>query len=109
MYWSSTHTWHNQQLQCNCFCNNNTTHHTTSQHNTTMGASYNILGKQVASQWLAIATLAGVVGGIKLNSFLAADAPAADAPAAPAPAAGELDVEKAINDFLASSDDKTSA
>ncbi|KAG0689168.1 hypothetical protein C6P40_005469 [Pichia californica] len=74
-----------------------------------MGASYNILGKQVASQWLAIATLAGVVGGIKLNSFLAADAPAADAPAAPAPAAGELDVEKAINDFLASSDDKTSA
>ncbi|KAG0679088.1 Vacuolar protein sorting-associated protein 29 [Pichia californica] len=67
-----------------------------------MGASYNILGKQVASQWLAIATLAGVVGGIKLNSFLAADAPAADAPAAPAPAAGELDVEKAINDFLAS-------
>lgn len=71
-----------------------------------MGAVYNILGKNVPSHYLAIGTLAGVVGGIQLNSFLGSQQPAAPAtPAAtPAAASGELDVEKAINDFLASND-----
>lgn len=81
-----------------------------------MGAAYNILGKTVQPHWLAIGTIATVVGGANLNSILSAvgAAPAAaPAPAAattPAPAAGgELDVEKAINDFLASSDEKKEA
>ncbi|TID30433.1 hypothetical protein CANINC_000944 [Pichia inconspicua] len=72
-----------------------------------MGAVYNILGKNVPSQYLAIGTLAAVIGGVQLNSFLGSQQPAAPAtPAATTPAAadGELDVEKAINDFLASND-----
>lgn len=70
-----------------------------------MGAVYNILGKNIPSQYLALGTLAAVVGGIQANSFLGSQEAAAPAPAAAAPAAeGELDVEKAINEFLASSD-----
>lgn len=76
-----------------------------------MGAAYTILGKNVPSHYLAIGTLTAVIGGVKLNSLLggSGDAEATPAPAAAAPAAaasGELDVEKAINDFLASSDKK---
>lgn len=76
-----------------------------------MGAAYNILGKQVAPHWLAIGTLATVVGGVKLNSFLGASKTAEEPVATPAPAAasGELDVEKAISDFLASNDEKKEA
>lgn len=82
-----------------------------------MGAAYNILGKSVQPHWLAIGTIATVVGGVNLNSILssvgAAPAPAATpAPAAAAPAApagGEFDVEKAINDFLASTEEKKAA
>lgn len=72
-----------------------------------MGAAYNILGKMVPSHYLAIGTLATVVGGVQLNSLLSgAEAPAA-APVAPAAtSSGELDVEKAINEFLASSEEK---
>lgn len=85
-----------------------------------MGAAYNILGKSVQPHWLAIGTIATVVGGVNLNSILssvgaapapaATPAPAAAAPAAPAaPASGEFDVEKAINDFLASTEEKKAA
>lgn len=74
-----------------------------------MGAAYNILGKMVPPHFLAIGTIGAVVGGITASSYLgkteeADTAPAA--PAAPATEAGELDVEKAINDFLASNDKK---
>lgn len=76
-----------------------------------MGAAYNILGKQVAPHWLAIGTLATVVGGVQLNSFLGSSksVPEPAANSAPAAASGELDVEKAINDFLASNDEKKEA
>ncbi|GMM29298.1 hypothetical protein DAMA08_020140 [Martiniozyma asiatica (nom. inval.)] len=70
-----------------------------------MGAAYTILGKAVPSHYLAIGTLASVVGGVKLNSFLgASEKPAAAPAAAPAAPKDELDVEKAISDFLSSSE-----
>jgi F-type H+-transporting ATPase subunit k len=77
-----------------------------------MGAAYNIFGKMVPPHYLAVGTIAAVVGGVKLATMGDSDKAAAPAPAtpaaAPAAADGELDVEKAINDFLASSD-KTEA
>lgn len=74
-----------------------------------MGAAYNILGKNVPSRYLALGTIATVIGGVQLNSLLGSSEPAKATPA-PAPVAasseGELDVEKAINDFLASNDEQ---
>jgi hypothetical protein len=75
-----------------------------------MGAAYNIMGKLVPPHYLAIGTIGAVVGGVQLNSFLSKSSKpaAATTESAPAPAStgndGELDVEKAINDFLASND-----
>ncbi|GME69248.1 hypothetical protein B5S28_g1678 [[Candida] boidinii] len=66
-----------------------------------MGAAYNIFGKSVQPHWLAIGTIASVVGGIVGPKLFAAPADAA-APAATAapveskPADGEFDVEKSI-------------
>ena len=64
----------------------------------------------VPPHYLAVGTIAAVVGGVKLATMGDSDKAAAPATPAAAPAAadGELDVEKAINDFLASSD-KTEA
>nr|C0HK67.1 RecName: Full=ATP synthase subunit L [Ogataea angusta] len=67
-------------------------------------APYVIFGAKVPPHWLAIGTILTVVGGIygpKAFSSPAAAAPAATPAAAPS-SEPELDVEKAINDFLAS-------
>lgn len=73
-----------------------------------MGAAYNILGKMVPPHFLAIGTIGAVVGGVTASSYMGGKSEEKNAPAAPAAApaaeAGELDVEKAINDFLASND-----
>ncbi|AWU74222.1 uncharacterized protein C5L36_0A08200 [Pichia kudriavzevii] len=74
----------------------------------TMGAAYNILGKLVPPHYLAIGTILTVVGGVQLAT-LGGDKESAPAAAPKAPATssskdGELDVEKAIADFLASNE-----
>ncbi|GME67920.1 unnamed protein product [[Candida] boidinii] len=64
-----------------------------------MGAAYNIFGKSVQPHWLAIGTIASVVGGIVGPKLFAAPADATATTAAPVetkPADGEFDVEKSI-------------
>ncbi|OWB49871.1 hypothetical protein B5S33_g1595 [[Candida] boidinii] len=68
-----------------------------------MGAAYNIFGKSVQPHWLAIGTIASVVGGIVGPKLFAAPADATAATAAPVeskPADGEIDVEKSIKYVL---------
>lgn len=70
-----------------------------------MGAAYVILGKNVPARYLAIGTIASVIGGVQLNSFLgSASSTGESAAPAAAPKAqeGEMDIEKAINDFISS-------
>lgn len=67
-----------------------------------MGAAYVIFGKSVPAKNLAIGTIAAVVGGVQLSSYMGGEAAAAPAaPAAAKPAEGDFDVEKAINEFIA--------
>lgn len=68
-----------------------------------MGAAYVIFGKSVPAKWLALGTIGAVVAGASL-AMSGPEAAVADSGAA-VPVAksqeGEMDVEKAINEFIA--------
>ncbi|ODV84802.1 hypothetical protein CANARDRAFT_176629 [[Candida] arabinofermentans NRRL YB-2248] len=71
-----------------------------------MASGYVILGKTIPSHWLAIGTILGVVGGVTIPKALNGPAPVAATPAPAKTEESEFDVEKLLNDFLATDEKK---